>query len=187
MRPRVYAGAFRLELSFNDQQWTQRHLVYEYRTPWAVRSLYPSAGPTDGGTVVTVRGDGFLPIDTPHLSPGLLLPSARCLWQCTPLEDNPNKCQEGGEDHEAVMTKPTSVTPTEIVCASPARPAGAASVMFGLALNVYESVAATCSDGLYNGEEEGLDCGGPCAACQPTCFDGEQNGDEIDVDSDKGE
>ena len=46
---------------------------------------------------------------------------ARCLWQCTPRPDNPHQCQEGGEESEAVMTRPTRVTPTEIVCASPAR------------------------------------------------------------------
>ena len=35
------------------------------------------------------------------------------------------------------MTKPTRVTPTEIVCASPAR-LDPAAISFGLALNVYE-------------------------------------------------
>ncbi len=40
----------------------------------------------------------------------------------------------------------------------------------------------TCSDGVLNGNETGIDCGGPdCNAC-PTCDDGIQNGDETGVD-----
>lgn len=40
----------------------------------------------------------------------------------------------------------------------------------------------TCNDGVQNGNETGVDCGGPdCPAC-PTCNDGIQNGDETDVD-----
>ncbi|TMU55451.1 hypothetical protein [Flagellimonas algicola] len=42
----------------------------------------------------------------------------------------------------------------------------------------------TCSDGIQNGTETGVDCGGTCAACpvEPTCDDGVQNGDEEGVD-----
>ena len=41
---------------------------------------------------------------------------------------------------------------------------------------------ASCTDGLQNGSEIGIDCGGPeCDAC-PTCFDGIQNGDELGID-----
>ncbi|MEL6862827.1 MAG: discoidin domain-containing protein, partial [Bacteroidota bacterium] len=40
----------------------------------------------------------------------------------------------------------------------------------------------TCNDGIQNGNETGVDCGGPdCAAC-PTCSDGIQNGNETGVD-----
>ena len=39
----------------------------------------------------------------------------------------------------------------------------------------------TCSDGIQNGEEVGVDCGGACDAC-PTCDDGIQNGDETGID-----
>ncbi|MEL6867009.1 MAG: GEVED domain-containing protein, partial [Bacteroidota bacterium] len=40
----------------------------------------------------------------------------------------------------------------------------------------------TCSDGIQNGNETGVDCGGPdCAAC-PTCSDGIQNGYETGID-----
>lgn len=40
----------------------------------------------------------------------------------------------------------------------------------------------TCNDGLQNGNEEGVDCGGPeCSPCED-CFDGVQNGDEMGID-----
>lgn len=40
----------------------------------------------------------------------------------------------------------------------------------------------TCNDGIQNGNETGVDCGGPdCEVC-PTCDDGIQNGDEQGVD-----
>ena len=40
----------------------------------------------------------------------------------------------------------------------------------------------SCTDGIQNGNETGVDCGGPdCPAC-PTCSDGIQNGDETGVD-----
>ncbi len=40
----------------------------------------------------------------------------------------------------------------------------------------------TCSDGVQNGNETGVDCGGPdCPAC-PTCSDGVQNGNETGID-----
>ena len=38
-----------------------------------------------------------------------------------------------------------------------------------------------CDDGELNGDENGIDCGGSCAAC-PTCIDGIQNGDETGLD-----
>jgi hypothetical protein len=46
---------------------------------------------------------------------------------------------------------------------------------------------ATCSDGVQNGSETGIDCGGPdCEPCEdataPTCSDGVMNGDEEGVD-----
>lgn len=39
----------------------------------------------------------------------------------------------------------------------------------------------TCSDGIRNQGEVGVDCGGPCPPCG-TCFDGVQNNDEEGVD-----
>jgi len=44
---------------------------------------------------------------------------------------------------------------------------------------------STCTDGLMNGNETGIDCGGPdCEECAiaPTCDDGLMNGDETGVD-----
>ena len=40
---------------------------------------------------------------------------------------------------------------------------------------------ANCTDGIQNGDETGIDCGGSCAACV-SCTDGIQNGDETGVD-----
>jgi len=41
---------------------------------------------------------------------------------------------------------------------------------------------ASCSDGIQNGSEIDIDCGGPdCEPC-PTCFDGIKNGDELGID-----
>ncbi len=39
----------------------------------------------------------------------------------------------------------------------------------------------SCDDGIMNGNETGIDCGGDCTPC-PTCDDGIQNGTETDVD-----
>jgi len=39
----------------------------------------------------------------------------------------------------------------------------------------------TCDDGILNGDETGIDCGGSCAACA-TCDDGILNGDETGID-----
>ena len=40
----------------------------------------------------------------------------------------------------------------------------------------------TCDDGIQNGDETGVDCGGSCPDACPTCDDGIQNGDETGVD-----
>ncbi|NCP45385.1 MAG: hypothetical protein GW818_02880 [Flavobacteriales bacterium] len=40
---------------------------------------------------------------------------------------------------------------------------------------------ASCSDGIQNQGETGIDCGGPCASCQ-TCSDGIQNQGETGID-----
>jgi hypothetical protein len=44
-----------------------------------------------------------------------------------------------------------------------------------------DTAAGTCSDGIKNQTETGVDCGGPCGAC-PTCTDGIKNGTETGVD-----
>ena len=46
----------------------------------------------------------------------------------------------------------------------------------------FGDVTPTCNDGVQNGDETDVDCGGSsCPAC-PTCSDGIQNGDETGVD-----
>ncbi len=48
-----------------------------------------------------------------------------------------------------------------------------------------EPIDPTCYDGIQNGEESGIDCGGPdCIPCPPgpTCSDGIQNGEETGID-----
>jgi hypothetical protein len=40
----------------------------------------------------------------------------------------------------------------------------------------------TCNDGIKNQGETGVDCGGPCAAVCPTCSDGIQNQNETGID-----
>ncbi len=51
-------------------------------------------------------------------------------------------------------------------------------------LNIIFYKQSTCYDGLMNGDEEGIDCGGSCVACSsvPNCFDGIKNGDETGID-----
>jgi hypothetical protein len=44
------------------------------------------------------------------------------------------------------------------------------------------SLCPTCSDGVQNGSETGVDCGGSCANACPTCTDGLQNGSEAGID-----
>jgi hypothetical protein len=40
----------------------------------------------------------------------------------------------------------------------------------------------TCSDGLQDQGETGIDCGGPCSPCTANCHDGAQNQDEKGID-----
>ncbi|OED39032.1 hypothetical protein AB832_04230 [Flavobacteriaceae bacterium (ex Bugula neritina AB1)] len=37
-------------------------------------------------------------------------------------------------------------------------------------------VVSTCNDGIQNGDETGIDCGGSCGPCDPTCDDGIKRG-----------
>jgi hypothetical protein len=43
-------------------------------------------------------------------------------------------------------------------------------------------VCPTCSDGIQNQGETGIDCGGPCAPCVANCSDGIQNQGETGID-----
>jgi hypothetical protein len=44
-----------------------------------------------------------------------------------------------------------------------------------------DKTSETCSDGIQNQGETGVDCGGPCSVC-PTCSDGIQNQGETGID-----
>lgn len=64
-------------------------------------------------------------------------------------------------------------------------------IEFQTALEESQTPEPTCTDGIQNGDEEGVDCGGTCPdACEPvestelepTCTDEIQNGDETGVD-----
>ncbi|MBK8698734.1 MAG: T9SS type A sorting domain-containing protein [Saprospiraceae bacterium] len=45
------------------------------------------------------------------------------------------------------------------------------------------ATAPSCTDGIKNGQETGVDCGGPtCPPCPPSCTDGIQNGQETGID-----
>ncbi|NRB49217.1 MAG: S8 family serine peptidase [Saprospiraceae bacterium] len=72
----------------------------------------------------------------------------------------------------------------------PGQPAGTWSTALGYGrINAGKALTALacdnclgCMDGTQNGQEEGIDCGGPnCLPC-PTCNDGILNGDEEDID-----
>ncbi len=52
---------------------------------------------------------------------------------------------------------------------------------YAAVLSVGSAPDPTCDDGIQNGNEAGIDCGGDCAPC-PTCNDGVQNGNETGVD-----
>jgi hypothetical protein len=40
---------------------------------------------------------------------------------------------------------------------------------FAITLGAPVQQTSTCSDGVKNGNEVGVDCGGPCAPCRSTC------------------
>ena len=53
----------------------------------------------------------------------------------------------------------------------------------GLSGSTVMETIETCTDGLKNQDELGIDCGGVCAACAgPTCYDGIRNQNEVGVD-----
>lgn len=156
----------------------QRFLQYVQR----VDGISPIGGPVGGGTAVTIRGAGFAPIETPLLAPALLRPAVRCLWRCTPRDDAPRVCVERGVGAAQLLTVPRFVSNDTVICETPPM-ADARHEELALAMNVFEGVAASCTDGLRNGAETGIDCGGGgCAPCVPTCHDGLHNGDEEGID-----
>ncbi len=67
---------------------------------------------------------------------------------------------------------------------APDSPAGWCQNWFTFLGPCGSGTTATCSDGVQNQGETGVDCGGPCQACAPTatCSDGMQNQGETGVD-----
>lgn len=53
--------------------------------------------------------------------------------------------------------------------------------LFIFSCNKDDEAIGSCTDGIQNGIETGIDCGGACLAC-PTCNDGVQNGTETGID-----
>jgi hypothetical protein len=66
---RVYSGIQRVELSFDDQQWTQFGIGFDYIVPWRALSVYPSSGPVTGGTYVQVAAKGLHAAATAYPNP----------------------------------------------------------------------------------------------------------------------
>lgn len=56
------------------------------------------------------------------------------------------------------------------------------NVLAKASIVVSSSPEPTCDDGIKNGGETGIDCGGPCAPCGQTCDNGLKDGDETGVD-----
>lgn len=56
------------------------------------------------------------------------------------------------------------------------------NVLANASIVVSSSPEPTCDDGIKNGGETGIDCGGPCGPCGQTCDNGLKDGDETGVD-----
>ena len=110
-----------------------------------------------------------------------------------------------GYDHEIAVSTGSCGALTNQNCVDGAGAGGTESVTFvstnGLTYYVYighysstststsgfdisrTCVTPTCSDGIQNQGETGIDCGGPCPPCPPpTCSDGIQNQGETGID-----
>ncbi|MGZ3865032.1 MAG: T9SS type A sorting domain-containing protein [Bacteroidia bacterium] len=59
---------------------------------------------------------------------------------------------------------------------------GTATISWSTVNGSGSNVCPTCSDGIQNGTETGVDCGGTCTACAGSCFNGIQDGTETGVD-----
>ncbi|MCI5144353.1 MAG: hypothetical protein D3923_02220, partial [Candidatus Electrothrix sp. AR3] len=82
--------------------------------------------------------------------------------------------QDENNDYSFRSSDPTTLSPNNKV-----------TVYYdGVLVYGIEPAPLLCLDGIQNGDETGIDCGGTCPACESTtsCDDGEQNGDETDID-----
>jgi hypothetical protein len=55
------------------------------------------------------------------------------------------------------------------------------TLFVGFALSLSSCEKSSCDDGIQNGNETGIDCGGDCDPCA-SCIDGIQNGNETGID-----
>lgn len=77
----------------------------------------------------------------------------------------------------------TLVNPTTSTTCRAIFDMGAAVGYVGIDNVSLTEVVPTCDDGIQNGDETGVDCGGSCPnTCPPTCTDGIMNGNETGVD-----
>ena len=115
--PRHAAGVTSVEVTQNEQQYTNDGLRFEYESVSA-HSIYPSSGPVSGGTTVEVRGAG------------IEVPDARGLF-----------CQFGGAEPVAASHASRKL----VICVSPPAAEGSLGVVPVRLVNndaVYGSVVA---------------------------------------------
>ncbi|TRX61373.1 T9SS type A sorting domain-containing protein [Fulvivirga sp. M361] len=98
-----------------------------------------------------------------------------CGGACTPCDTGtPGDCQGSCPD-----SHPLSLCGQCYASVAQAQSAGCSEVCDN------SNPTPTCNDGIQNGDETGIDCGGSCTACDsssPTCSDGIQNGNETGID-----
>jgi len=82
--------------------------------------------------------------------------------------------------YEQTVTQSETITIT--ISSGTTQPSGGGGGN-GLSGSTVMETIETCTDGIKNQDEMGIDCGGVCAACPgPTCYDGIKNQNEAGVD-----
>ncbi|MFA5173591.1 MAG: hypothetical protein WC438_00230 [Candidatus Pacearchaeota archaeon] len=105
----------------------------------------------------------------------------------TPIETCGDNIKDPGEDCDG-SDFGASYDGTCVSYSSSVYSSGDLKCTFGCSISTVNCVLIgapeTCSDGVQNQGEIGIDCGGPCTACTtaPTCSDGIQNQGETGID-----